>query len=150
MIRLELEALNAEFAYRVDHGPTATVADLFVENGSYGRAGGARSRGREEISATYAARQAHGARTARHLFTNLRLTHEGPDRASGTTIMTLFAQDGSPPLPAEVLAVSDFEDVYVRCDDGEWRYQSRTIHTLFTSGRPTVLPLGPDNGGTLA
>ena len=27
LIRLELEALNAEFAYRVDHGPTATVAD---------------------------------------------------------------------------------------------------------------------------
>ena len=141
-IRLELEALNAEFAWRVDHGPTATVADLFTADGSYGRAGGPRSQGREAIRATYAARAAHGERTARHLFTNLRLTYHAPDRVGGTTIMTLFAQDGPPPHPAEVLAVSDFEDIYVLGHDGEWRYESRTIHSLFVGDRPTILPLG--------
>lgn len=147
MIRLELEALNAEFAYRVDHGPSATVADLFTKDGSYGRANGPRSEGREAIRATYAARDAHGERTARHIFTNLRLTHESGERVSGTTIMTLYAQDGRPPLPAEVLAVSDFEDVYVRSADGTWRYESRTIHSLFVGDRPTVLPLGPQAAG---
>ena len=61
--------------------------------------------------------------------------------------MTLFAEDGHPPLPADVLAVSDFDDVYVQGDDGEWRYRSRVIRSLFTSGRPTILPLGTDGLG---
>lgn len=147
IIRLELEGLNAEFALRVDHGPTSTVADLFTPDGSYGYADGRRSWGRDEIRAAYAKRDAGGARTARHLFTNLRFALDGPERASGTTILTLFAADGAPPHPAEVLAVCDFEDSYVRCDDGQWRYGSRTIRTLFASERSTNLPLGGGNAG---
>ena len=142
MIRLELEELNAEFAFRVDHGRTATVADLFTPDGSYGFADGARSRGRDEIRAAYAERDARGERTARHVFTNLRFALDGFRRASGAIILTLFADDGPPPRPAEVLAVCDFEDRYLLCDDGRWRYGSRTIRTLFGSDRPTALPLG--------
>ncbi|GEM_PF-20645 len=142
MIRLELEALNAEFAYRVDHGPATSAADLFTEQGSYGRQGGPCSKGREAIRQTYALRDAHGVRTARHVFTNLRLVFDSADRVRGTTLQTLFAQDGLPPLPARVLAVSDFDDVYVRGADGRWFYESRTITSVFVdeSGRKPVLP----------
>lgn len=142
LVRLELEALNAEFAYRVDHGPTETVADLFVEHGSYGRTSGERSVGREAIREAYAKRRDHGVRTARHIFTNLRLTFESDTRVRGTTIQLLFAEDGEPPLPAEPLAVSDFDDVYVLDADGAWRYESRTIRSVFLArDRKTVLPL---------
>jgi len=144
LTRLAIEELNAEFAYRVDHDLSHTVADLFTPEGSYGRADGPRSHGREAIRAAYALRRAHGPRTARHLFTNLRLEHESARRVRGTAIMLLFAQDGVPPLPAEPLAVADFEDVYERGEDGRWRYASRTIRSLFrdAGGRPVVLPLG--------
>ncbi len=142
LVRLQLEELNAEFAFRVDHGPTAAVADLFTPDGRYGRADGPFSQGQDAIRATYAARDARGVRTARHVFTNLRLTYEATDRVTGTTILTLFAEDGSPPLPASILSVSDFEDVYVLCEDSRWRYRSRTIRSLFVSDRAPVLPLG--------
>jgi len=143
LTRLAIEELNVEFAYRVDHNLTDTVHELFTENGSYGRSSGERSTGREAIRAAYAGRREHGARTARHLFTNLHLVHESAHRVRGTTIMLLFAEDGAPPRPADALAVSDFEDVYERGDDGVWRYASRTIHSQFlATGRQTVLPLG--------
>lgn len=141
-IRLELEALNAEFAFLIDHGPAEDVAGLFTENGSYGRIDGMRSHGREAIRATYAARAGHGERTARHVFTNLRLVFEADGAVRGTTIQTLYAEDGPPPHPAQVLAVSDFDDVYERDAQGRWRYASRTITSLFVDagGRKTVLP----------
>jgi SnoaL-like domain len=152
MTRLAIEELNIEFAYRVDHDLTHTVADLFTLDGSYGRAdGGARSSGQEAIRKAYALRHELGPRTARHIFTNLRLEYDSVDRVRGTTIMLLFAENGLPPLPAEPLAVSDFEDVYVRGTDAQWRYESRTIRSLFrdASNRPVVLPLGQTKAQSL-
>jgi hypothetical protein len=144
LVRLALEELNAEFAYRVDHGLEHTVADLFVPQGCYMRADGSGSRGREAIRATFARRRERGARTARHIFTNLRISFETENRVSGTSIMTLYAEDGPPPHPPDVLAVSDFVDVYVRGADGRWLYESRTIHSLFIGSRPTVLPFAEE------
>ena len=143
LIRQEIEELNAEFAYRVDHRLGEQVAELFTPDGSYGRTTGQRSVGRDAIRQAYSLRKEHGTRTARHMFTNLRLVYQGDGVVHGTSIMLLFAEDGLPPLPAQPLAVSDFEDVYVRDGDGAWRYQSRTIRSLFrdASGRPVVLPL---------
>lgn len=142
--RLAIEALNAEFAYRIDHDLSETVADLFLEDGSYGIVGAGRSHGREAIREAYRLRKARGPRTARHIFTNLRLQFDSESRARGTTIMLLFAEDGPPPHPAEPLEVSDFEDIYVRNDDGEWQYASRSACIFFRhpAGRGGVLPLG--------
>ena len=147
MIRLEIEALNAEFAYRIDHDLSDQVAELFTEEGSYGRSssgGGARSVGRDAIRRAYAARAERGDRTARHIFTNLRLCYESETRVTGTCILLLFADDGLPPLPAEPNLVSDYEDIYERGDDGVWRYASRTVTHLFLhrDHKPVVLPLG--------
>lgn len=144
LIRSEIEALNAEFAYLIDHDLSEGVANLFTEDGGYGRATGERSVGRAALRAVYAMRANRGQRTARHVFTNLRLVFESPTRVRGTTLLTLFAEDGAPPHPAEVNLVSEYEDVYERGDDGEWRYASRTVTTLFRhrDGKPLVLPLG--------
>jgi ketosteroid isomerase-like protein len=147
LIRFEIDALNAEFAYLIDHGRSDEVADLFTPDGSYGRATGERSKGRAAIRQAYAARSGRGIRTARHLFTNLRLVYEGPTRATGTVLLTLFAEDGPPPHPAEPNLVSEYEDIYERGEDGAWRYVSRTVTTLFRhpGGKPLVLPLGGTN-----
>ncbi len=142
--RLEIEALNAEFAYRIDHGRSAEVADLFTPNGSYGRATGERSTGREAIRAAYAQRADMGARTARHVFSNLRLTYTSDAEVVGQSILTLFAADGAPPHPAEVFLVADYDDVYRRDADGRWLFHARTITWLFVQkdGRCSPLPLG--------
>src|SRR5882762_10137386 len=83
LARLAIEELNAEFAYLIDHNRSELVADLFTEQGSYGRASGERSVGRDAIRFAYASRKTKGPRTARHIFTNLRLTFESELRATG-------------------------------------------------------------------
>jgi hypothetical protein len=147
LARLAIEELNAEFAYLIDHEQSQRVADLFTIDGSYGRATGERSVGREAIRRAYAARQAKGPRTARHIFTNLRLSFEARVRARGSCIMTLFAEDGMPPHVAEPFLVADYDDVYVLEQDN-WRYASRTITWLFMQrdGKVSPLPLGIATG----
>jgi hypothetical protein len=145
LARLAIEELNAEFAYMIDHGQSELVADLFTIDGSYGRSTGERSVGRDAIRRAYAARMSKGPRTARHIFTNLRLRFDSSERASGTCIMTLFAEDGVPPHVAEPFLVADYDDVYVLRED-TWRYASRTITWLFMrrDGKVSPLPLGMD------
>jgi SnoaL-like domain len=146
LARLAIEELNAEFAYLIDHEQSERVADLFMVDGSYGRSTGERSVGRDAIRRAYASRKAKGPRTARHIFTNLRLVFEARDRAIGTCIMTLFAEDGVPPHVAEPFLVADYNDVYVLYED-KWRYSARTITWLFMrrDGKVSPLPLGmPD------
>lgn len=143
-VRIELEALNAEFAYLIDHGHSESVADLFTEDGSYGRASGERSVGRDAIRRAYTDRQARGARTARHVFTNLHVIEADAGRARSTSILTLYARDGAPPHPAEPLLVADYDDICRRDADGRWRYQSRTVTWLFRhpGGEKSPLHLG--------
>jgi hypothetical protein len=147
LARLAIEELNAEFAYLIDHEQSERVADLFTLDGSYGRSTGERSVGRDAIRAAYAVRKERGPRTARHIFTNLRLQFKSSDRAVGTCIMTLFAEDGVPPHVAEPFLVADYNDIYVLQEDS-WRYASRTITWLFMrrDGKISPLPLGLSSG----
>jgi len=127
MIRLEIESLNAEFAYLIDHDRSDEVADLFTEDGVYRRSTGEASSGREAIRRSYRIRTDQGPRTARHIFSNLRLTVESDRQARGTAILTLFAYDGTPLLPADPVVVAHYDDVYVLCEDGRWRYKERAV-----------------------
>ncbi|MEQ8698297.1 MAG: nuclear transport factor 2 family protein [Bauldia litoralis] len=147
LTRVAIDALIAEFAWRIDHGESASVAELFTEDGWYGREDGSRSVGRDAIRNAYAARAARGERTARHIFTNLRLTVDGPDRAHGTCILLLFAADGAPPHPAVPQLVQDYEDVYHRID-GQWLFAQRGVRRLFVAEDfAPVLPLGTGQTG---
>lgn len=144
IIRSEIEALNVEFAYLIDHDLSEQVAGLFTPGGSYGRITGERSVGREAIARAYVGRAARGDRTARHIFTNFRLDIHGADRVTGTAILLLFAEDGRPPHAALPDLVADYEDVYVRDGEGNWLFESRTVAPLFrrNADEPSVLPLG--------
>lgn len=147
LLRLEIESLNAEFAYLIDHDQSELVADLFTPDGVYGRSTGERSVGREAIRESYRKRAAHGVRTARHIFSNLRLTIESPERARGTVILTLFAEDGPPPHPALPMLVADYDDIYERGSDGRWRFKERIITWLFKrEGAMSPLALGNKAG----
>jgi SnoaL-like protein len=129
-MRQSIEALNAEFAWLIDHRDGEGVAALFTASGVYDMSNRL-YRGRGEIEGFYGARKARGKRAARHVFTNLRLQPESRDRATGTVILTLYACDGEPPYPTAAILIADYDDVYVREADGHWRYEHRTIVPVF-------------------
>ena len=128
--RQAIEAINAEFAWLIDHRDGVGVESLFTMGGVYDMSNRI-FRGRDQIKGFYDARKSRGSRAARHVFSNLHLTMERPDRASGTTILTLYACDGEPPYPAQAILIADYDDVYVRDEAGRWRYESRVIVPAF-------------------
>lgn len=129
--RLEIGALVTEFAYRIDHGLSDRVAELFAPQGWYGREGGARSVGRDAIRAAYARRSGDSPdRVSRHLFSNLRIGFDEVNEASGTSTLMLIAGDGAAPLPVNITLVQDYIDRFVRID-GTWLFLSRETKRLF-------------------
>jgi SnoaL-like domain len=138
-IRQEIEALNAEFAWLIDHQDGRGVSALFVEEGVYNMSNRV-YRGRHAIDGFYDARQSRGQRAARHVFTNLHLKRQGETHATGTVILTLYACDGAPPYPTQAILVADYDDEYVLDADGRWRYRTRTIAPIFGCV-PVLAPL---------
>lgn len=131
-IRSRIEMLIAHFAWLIDHEDGHRVADLFTTHGCYSLStGGLALKGRSEIAEFYAHRRARGPRTSRHLFSNLHLTYVDENRAQGTCVLTLHAADGDPPRPLSPVMIADYADSYCRDDDGIWRFESRTVTTLF-------------------
>lgn len=139
-IRLALEDLNADFVHYLDHGEVDALVDLFSEDARYSH-GPRRSDGRAEIAALFRAR-AGTARTSRHIYSGLRLTITSAAEAAGTSVCLTFAADGPPPHPATPLLVADFDDRYVLCPDGRWRFLERHIRRIF------VDPANPGPVGT--
>jgi hypothetical protein len=130
-IRLALEELNTAFTYHLDHNEVDALVDLFAEDVLYTH-GTRRTEGRAAVETLFRNRSAAGPRTSRHLASGLRLSIESRRRATGTSVCATFGQDGLPPLaPALPILVADFNDVYVCCDDGRWRFRERHIERIF-------------------
>jgi hypothetical protein len=143
LIRAEIEALNVEFWYRVDHHGGDGVAELFTADGVYSVPGG-RNTGRATIAASYEQRRARGPRVSRHVHSNLHVTIESPRRAHGVSMLTLWARDGEAPQALTLpVSVSDVEDDYVLEPDGKWRIEHRHISAALRGDEPPVLPFGP-------
>jgi ketosteroid isomerase-like protein len=139
---IAIQELNAEFAFRIDQGDMESAADLFAEDGSYGRRGEAASVGRETIRGVYRALNAARRHTTRHLFSNFRITPESHHRARGSCVMVMYAAAGELPQPVRPVLVQDFHDLYCEID-GRWLFQSREAVRLFVDPDFTVkLPLG--------
>jgi hypothetical protein len=139
-IRVALEDLNTAFCYHLDHNEVDALLDLFVDDVYYTHASRV-SRGKSELEQVFRSRSAEKPRTARHLYSGLRLEIESATHARGTSVCMTFGQYGEPPLsPAIPTLVADFVDTYVRGADGKWRFQERHIHRIFVA---------PDNTGPL-
>lgn len=142
LARLEIEALIAEFAYRIDHNLADTVSELFTADGWYGRAGSGRATGHAEIDDAYRRRADSGERIVRHVFTNLRLTMRSDDDADGVCILTLYGGNGPGPHPAEPILIQDYADTYRRVAS-RWLFASREARKIFARpGFKPVLELG--------
>lgn len=130
LIRLELEALIAQFAWRIDHDGGRGVEDLFTEDGVYGFEFGA-MQGREAIAGFYRWRRSGETRTSRHLFSNLHVHAASDEKATASCVLTLHAGDGEAPLPLDPVMVADYHDTVVRCGDGAWRFAEREVALVF-------------------
>ena len=139
-IRVELEDLNTAFCYHLDHNEIDELIALFTDDVYYTHASRV-SRGKAELERVFRSRGATQTRTARHLYSGLKLDIESATHASGTSVCMTFGEYGEPPLsPAIPTLVADFVDEYVRGDDGRWRFKERHIHRIFVA---------PDNLGPI-
>jgi SnoaL-like domain len=139
-IRVALEDLNTAFCYHLDHDDVDALLELFVDDIYYTH-GSRVSRGKAELAEVFRSRSVTTKRTARHLYSGLKLDIDSATRARGTSVCMTFATYGEPPLsPAIPTLVADFVDQYVRGDDGRWRFKERHIHRIFVA---------PDNPGPI-
>jgi hypothetical protein len=139
-IRAALEDLNTAFCYHLDHDDVDALLELFVDDVYYTH-GTRVSRSKSELEKVFRSRSATEKRTARHMYSGLKLDIESSTLARGTCVCMTFGAYGEPPLsPAIPTLVADFVDAYVRGDDGRWRFQERHIHRIFVA---------PDNAGPL-
>jgi hypothetical protein len=147
VLRAEVDALFADWAWHLDHGEYDEVVELYTADAVF-VTGAVSLRGRAEIKNRYTER--HGVRSTRHMYSGLRLTL--PQTDSGKVIETGVAADGTArppwlqarstwvsyavngPAPVDDLGaylVADFEDVLTWCADQRWRISERRIIPVF-------------------
>jgi hypothetical protein len=144
-IRAALEDLNTAFCYHLDHDEVDALLDLFTDDVFYTH-GPRRTHGKAELEQVFRSRTAKTSRTARHLYSGLKLEIESATSARGTCVCMTFAQTGEPPLaPAVPILVADFEDLYERGADGRWRFRERHIHRIFVDSLAST-PVGHKPG----
>jgi hypothetical protein len=121
--------LCVSFAERIDGGRAGSVVELFTPDGVL-VSGGERVAGEAALRARFARREREAGLVTRHLVTNASFAIGEPGRASGRMLMTVFRrQEGEAGTTHP--RVADVEDVYARCESGEWRIAQRRIERVF-------------------
>ena len=141
LILSELQTLNVDYWHDVDMNWGRRAHEFYVEDGIYHAAKDTVFRGRAEIKKFYDWRESRGARVARHLISNFRVTLQDERHATTNWVLSLYAADGEPVLPSmPPIQTSDCSDVCIRGDDGVWRYVSRRLQTVFAGATPVTIP----------
>jgi SnoaL-like domain len=145
LLRAEIDAVLADWAWHLDHGDYDAVAGLFTEDALF-VTGVAELRGRPAIKNRYAERVA--VRSTRHMYSGLRVsaTDGGsapgagsgagpgarPGRVRALSTWVNYAVNGPAPVDdVGVYLVADFHDVLTWCDDDQWRISERRITPVF-------------------
>ncbi|GLU40044.1 nuclear transport factor 2 family protein [Pseudomonas sp. NBRC 100443] len=131
-LRLEIQALTAEHAYRLDHGAADTLHQLYTADGQLLGLPPRDLVGREAIAA-WGAERVKLPRVSRHVETNHRLwwSDEG---LCGTLYASVFRSETADAVDTTPLMVGDYEDLYAQ-EDGQWRIRRRVIRRAFRAAR---------------
>jgi hypothetical protein len=136
---VELHALETEYWYEVDHNWGRSAPAFYEPDGVFAIGDGI-FRGRDEIAGFYRWREERGARTARHVVTNPRVSLVIEDRARFECIMLLYADDGVPVLESRpAVMIADIVTEFVRTE-GAWSVRSRTLRPIFEGGVGATKP----------
>jgi SnoaL-like domain len=132
LLRAEIDAVLADWAYHLDHFELDELAELFTEDALF-VTGALELRGRAEIKNRYTERTV--VRSTRHTYSGLRVTAlagapERRVRARSTWVN--YAANAPVPLDdVGVYLVADFDDVLTWCPDERWRISERRIIPVF-------------------
>jgi hypothetical protein len=141
LLRAEVDAVLADWAWHLDHGDYAAVIELFTQDALF-ISGAVELRGRSAILRRYTERTV--VRTTRHTYSGLRVdllpgdsgangSGEGrPSRVRAWSTWVNFAVNAPAPVDeVGVYLVADFHDVLTWCDDARWRISERRIIPVF-------------------
>ena len=147
LLRAEIDAVLADWAWHLDHGDYDALVELFTEDALF-VTGAVELRGRPAIKNRYTERLV--VRSTRHTYSGLRVypvaadssaAADGrPAQVSARSTWVNFAVNA--PVPADdvgVYLVADFDDVLTWCDDDQWRISQRRIIPVFRD--PSRAPL---------
>jgi hypothetical protein len=150
VLRAEIDAVLADWAWHLDHGEYDELVELFTEDALF-ISGAAELRGRAAIKNRYTERTV--VRATRHLYSGLRLSpvdgawspgggadvHPARVRARSTWVN--YAVNAPAPVDdVGVFLVADFDDVFTRGADSRWRISERRIIPVFRD--PARAPVG--------
>jgi SnoaL-like domain len=132
LLRAEIDAVLADWAWHLDHGDYDAVIELFTEDALF-VTGAVELRGRSAIKNRYTERQ--HVRTTRHTYSGLRMSPDGSAADGGrpatvracSTWVNFAANAPAPVDDVGVYLVADFDDVLTWCADDRWRISARRI-----------------------
>jgi SnoaL-like domain len=137
LLRAEVDAVLADWAWHLDHGDFAAVAELFTADALF-VTGAVELRGRPAIEHRYTERER--VRTTRHTYSGLRVSaadgdpgpSRRPARVRALSTWVSYAVNGPAPVDdVGVYLVADFHDVLAWCADDRWRISERRIVPVF-------------------
>jgi hypothetical protein len=144
LLRAEIDAVLADWAYHLDHGDYDQLAELFTDDALF-VTGPLELRGRVKIKNRYIERTV--VRSTRHTYSGLRVSAIGggsetvpaaaarPDRPvlvrARSTWVNYAANAATPVDDVGVYLVADFDDVLTWCADERWRISERRIIPVF-------------------
>lgn len=139
LLRAEIDAVHADWAWHLDHGDYDAVVELFTPDALF-VTGGLELRGRSAIRSRYTERLV--VRSTRHTYSGLRVspiagdagaTADGrPSSVRAYSTWVNFAVNAPAPVDdVGVYLVADFDDVLTWCDDDRWRISERRIVPVF-------------------
>ena len=138
LLRAEIDAVLADWAWHLDHGDYDAVAGLFTQDALF-ITGTVELRGRPAIKNRYAERVV--SRSTRHTYSGLRVSPVAgdpiaadgrPARVRVRSTWVNFAVNAPAPVDdVGVYLVADFDDVLTWCEDDRWRISERRIIPVF-------------------
>lgn len=144
LLRAVVDTVLADWAWHLDHGDYAAVAELFTEDALF-VTGAVELRGRPAIERRYTERER--VRTTRHTYSGLRVSvaeesydpdsAAAPPQVRAVSTWVSYAANGTAPAdsgPVDdvgVYLVADFHDVLTWCADERYRFSERRIVPVF-------------------
>ncbi|MDQ0044570.1 nuclear transport factor 2 family protein [Variovorax boronicumulans] len=129
---LAIQALTNEHAWRLDHGASDTLHELYASNGELLQLPPRDLVGREAIKA-WGADRVKLPRISRHVETNHRVFWQA-GILKGTLYASVYRSETEPATDMQPLIVGDYEDEYV-LEDGRWLIRQRVIRRAFRAAR---------------
>jgi ketosteroid isomerase-like protein len=160
VLRAEIDAVLADWAWHLDHREYDDLVELFTDDALF-ISGTAELRGRAAIKNRYTERTV--VRATRHLYSGLRVAAIGgapdhgaadhgaadhgaadldarPARVRARSTWVNYAANAPAPVDdVGVYLVADFDDVLTWCADSRWRISERRIVPVFRD--PTRAPV---------